>query len=608
MALRVWLPLNGNLENKGLSPAMVEAVTTPVYVDGKIGKCLSEGKIKIPAEYVGDIFNNEHMSICFWYNNNTDSTSGNHAICGFSGNGDGDSGATRIWDFFNYSTPNIFHWSMGTLGNGTLEAFPANTWVHMAITFDGSNLLIYKNGQLAVTQTGKTSAYTFDKSYYISFGKTPQKLNDFRIYDECLSPKQVKEISKGLVAHYKLDNKYLEATTNLTSLSTFTSGCYNGATNKYGYGENTDIYKEIGVFQGKKCLKIYMGTSGLSARPYPYISNLFVSDGTNQPAYKTLSFDYYGTVGNYLNPYKLGSGSGTCTWTNDKTTTKTGSFTNSGNIPVVLNQWQHITMTLHGTTEANSEWGYVIIGDTHTSNVNNYWLFANVQLETKDHETGYTEGNRVAQTYESDCSGNGYHGTTNGILAFNSDTGRYEGSTRFTTNAAYIKLPVLTTTGFANSFTIIYWAKIADMSDKMAWGFQNGNRLNIYPTGSKICCNTGDGANNPYQNDSGTDIGFSQWNDGNWHQYAMVGDGTTNKLYVDGEYQGKAKTYKGISGTQIYISGWGTGTDYKWTNGSISDFRMYATALSANDIKQLYQTSALVDKGQSFYTYEFKEV
>ena len=94
---------------------------------------------------------------------------------------------------------------MGTLGNGTLEAFPANTWVHMAITFDGSNLLIYKNGQLAVTQTGKTSAYTFDKSYYISFGKTPQKLNDFRIYDECLSQKQIKEISKGLVAHYKLD-------------------------------------------------------------------------------------------------------------------------------------------------------------------------------------------------------------------------------------------------------------------------------------------------------------------------------------------------------------------------------------------------------------------
>jgi hypothetical protein len=41
MALRVWLPLNGNLENKGLSNIKLTSGTA-VYLDnGKIGKCIS---------------------------------------------------------------------------------------------------------------------------------------------------------------------------------------------------------------------------------------------------------------------------------------------------------------------------------------------------------------------------------------------------------------------------------------------------------------------------------------------------------------------------------------------------------------------------------------
>ena len=43
-------------------------------------------------------------------------------------------------------------------------------------------------------------------------------------------------------------------------------------------------------------------------------------------------------------------------------------------------------------------------------------------------------------------------------------------------------------------------------------------------------------------------------------------------------------------------------------SGKLSDARIYATALSELDIKELYNTPLSIDNVGNMYTYEFKEI
>lgn len=82
---------------------------------------------------------------------------------------------------------------------------------------------------------------------------------------------------------------------------------------------------------------------------------------------------------------------------------------------------------------------------------------------------------------------------------------------------------------------------------------------------------------------------------------SLTGDGTSTKLYIDGEYKGTATTYKALTGTQIYISGWDTGTSYTFNGSKECDFRIYATALTANDVLSLYNNGAYIDSAGNIH-------
>jgi len=120
----------------------------------------------------------------------------------------------------------------------------------------------------------------------------------------------------------------------------------------------------------------------------------------------------------------------------------------------------------------------------------------------------------------------------------------------------------------------------------MFWGFSDGCRLNGMYLGN--LWNTGDSSNNPLYN-IGTTTKVTSPSVDVWHHYVMTGNGTKCYVYLDGELWAEAKTCKPISGTSIYINGWNDSTNYSSNNTDIADFRIYATALSEDDVKDLYE-------------------
>ena len=235
MALRVWLPLNGNLNNYGLSDVTVTNNGATVDDNGKIGKCY-----KVTSQqslgYIPN-FNNKGLSLCGWFKFNkseiNDITSvltydSSYNTC--TGNLIGNNsygGIGLIWQTNDiYSSGSLTSISIrSTLRTSTSGSIVTSRfviefdkWIHIILTWDPNThvLSLYKDGAL-VNSILNISAFTdgVSRELYINYrgvyggnAKAPAipiYENDIRVYDHALSPKEVYELSKGLIVHYKLN-------------------------------------------------------------------------------------------------------------------------------------------------------------------------------------------------------------------------------------------------------------------------------------------------------------------------------------------------------------------------------------------------------------------
>lgn len=451
----------------------------------------------------------------------------------------------------------------GTGSNRTYNTYYGTTnikgaWHHLALTYSKSakQLILYVDGNAEYTLNNYVNSSIADyiiifdwSTTYSNISYRPAaKLNDVRIYDHCLSLKEIKEISKGLVLHYLLNDAYVEGTTNL--VTSITKG---GQTTVNGYEVTTSGVSKDTYFTLNLSEKIVAGnTYTISCR------NNFDTG---------LYWDF--PIGSQANQ--------TLTW---RITPGYSSYTfiaNSGN-----SYWDKNTCfmdDLSGTAR----------------NAGKSFKMWDWQIEKKDHATPFVIGTRN-ETTVYDCSGYQNNGTISGALNCSADSPRYKISTHFTSSIpSRINLPSdMSCLSGNNEQTLSCWVKSSGLGSGMTQSglISLGYGNTLFLDASDYC----------YRIDNGSGLAAIGANrnphDGNWHLVTATYKSGVASIYIDGIL--KNSVSRTFSNRYINNGGNCIGTEVNNSpvynlNGDISDIRMYTTALSADDIKELYNTSCIIN-------------
>ena len=257
MSLQVWLPLNGNLQNKGIGEFSTSTTSVTYSTNGKIGnKCLTS---QISSISVPNMIGKKQMSFAYWVKIITaTSTNWLDSFRWYSTDGTNDQSSRQ--EFYTNSTLTGIWFKADSSGVNSISGKTnvVGEWRHYAATLDyqTGDVKFYINGSLVgSTKSLDTSHYIKGTNFLLHENNLDHAINDFRLYDHVLSLKEIKEISKGLVLHYPLDNNGLgDINSNLvigyddTTVYDCSGYQNNGIANNITYSTDTPKYLSSSQF------------------------------------------------------------------------------------------------------------------------------------------------------------------------------------------------------------------------------------------------------------------------------------------------------------------------------------------------------------------------
>lgn len=586
MALQLWLPLNGNICNQGLCDVKISGHPNS-WENGKIGKCglFNNNNYLFMNNYSQDLFQPSHdksISIACWVKcTGTVDTTNSYIIA---------------WNSYEFSYS--FNRIMFRLGNGSENTYgvygtiDGNGWHHVAGIWDAKNkkVQIYFDGELFkdITVSQSINFNSISSSITLPYRNIKHNLsiNDFRLYDECLSPKQIKYISQAMICHYPMGNidgkiggrnllrnssmngerlkcDRSQPCNSITTLAYSNDGFHivtpSEGNNNNGIVFIYDDFTRLGINIGDT-ITFSLLVKGSSDSNKPFINIIFQNDGT------TLY---------------------------DKGTVRSsdGDFT-----PMDVFQKIYVTYTLPTDKKYSSKTMFLGIHGNRKSDL----YIKNLKLEKSSTSTPYTPAPEDNPPFYDniipDISGYQNNGevTDSACPTWSNDSPRYLGSYEFNGKNQYISglSPISNNT---KEFTISFWTKLNNTSGVMTFytarkGVGSGVALFF------VNKNIGFDDNAQFAFNYTCDLSSNKWT-----HLCVTRNNTSKKLYINGKLVDSTSKvgdmqnigqHFTIGGSESSDSGI---ADMNWLNGNISDFRIYTTALSESDVLDLYQSSASLD-------------
>lgn len=607
MSLQIWLPLNGNLKNNGCDGGTVSSVNASTSTSGKIGSCYSFNGSSSYLLGTHSFLSNStpDWSFACWMKLNSTSA----GQCLFS--------CRTIVDQKGIAV--FYYGSTWLIDDGVRWQFTptvtivANKWYHVCVVHKKDvGKYLYINGSLdSSTTTTSTPTVASTTNFTIGNSQTSSTaasgnplngyLNDVRIYDHALSVAEVKELAKGLVCHYKLDD--YKGLPNLVS----NSKTFSGWSAASGWTQVTTDNGSVGYrftrtgATSNNWVRL-IPTLKINGNDYP--NGITVSLDLLTPSKADINQKCIGSIQTYQ---ESGSRIGWAEPGWDLTNVIDGKWSR---VSYAFSQTLLLRNNTSGTTYSYTQFSFQLVQNGDIT-------IRNIKIEDGDVSTLYIPNSSDAEykalgydsTTITDCSGNGYDGTLSGTLTASTDTARYGLSTNFNKSGYIINGSLgLTTT----AFTVNIWVKPRTTSSQHflfgTFSTWPNNGIGIYrDSGSnKYQCVIRSAGESTYSGKSITTT-LNVWN-----MITVTYSGTVYTGYLNG-----AKSFEvtyGSSGNVTHPNIMVGNSKYNSTPASeneealISDVRLYATCLSADDVKRLYNTAASVSKNGSLLGYEFNEV